>query len=93
MRRDGLLFVASVLLALWVVHGQQQARRLYIDLQQARDEQIQLQTEGDQLQIDKGTLAASGRIEDRARHTLGMTLPGADQKRLLVLGQENGGGR
>ncbi|MDA8415860.1 MAG: cell division protein FtsL [Betaproteobacteria bacterium] len=93
MRRELFLFLTIMMLSLWVIQERQQARRLYIDLQQARDEQVQLQTESDQLQIDKGTLSASGRIEDRAVHVMGMLVPQAGQKRLLILGQNPGGAR
>ncbi|NDU85086.1 MAG: cell division protein FtsL [Ferrovum sp.] len=86
-RSDILLFVCVVVLALGVIHGQQHARRLFIDLQQARDQQVQLQTEGDQLQIEEGTLSASRRVEDRAIRGLKMQLPKSEQKRLVVLGQ------
>ncbi len=90
-RFDLTLLVVMVVISLWTIHGQQQARRLFIDLQQARDEQIHLQTEGDQLQIDKGTLSSSVRVEDIASHELGMVIPSEGSKRLLVGNREAGG--
>ena len=84
-RRDGLLVLLVMSLALGVIQSQQETRRRYIDLQQEKDRQVQLQTEGDQLQIEEGTLSASHRIEAHALHELGMQLPAPAQKRLLVV--------
>ncbi|WP_297448317.1 cell division protein FtsL [Ferrovum sp.] len=89
-RRDGLLFLLVLSLALGVIQSQQETRRLYIDLQQEKDHQVQLQTEGDQLQIEEGTLSASHRIEAHALHELGMQLPTPAQKHLLVVAPLSG---
>lgn len=82
-RWDILLFLAITGVSLWTIHGQQQERRLFIDWQQAKDQQISLQTEGDQWQLEKGTLSASSRIEVHASG-LGMIVPSPDQKRWVV---------
>lgn len=68
-------FVLTVLLvacALSLVNAQNQARRLFIELERAQSHARQLDIEWAQLQLDQSTLGKHARIEDVARRDLKM---------------------
>jgi len=63
---------ALVLCGLFLVNSQYQARRLFIELEQAQAQSRQLELEWRQLQLDQSTLSQPARIETNARRELSM---------------------
>lgn len=74
-----LLVVAVISTALGVVYTQHQSRKLFVELEQQRKKQDQLDAEWGRLQLEQGTLATPGRIENMARERLEMALPGDNE--------------
>jgi cell division protein FtsL len=77
-------FVLTMLLvacALSLVNAQNQARRLFIELERAQSHARQLDIEWAQLQLDQSTLDKHARIEESARRDLKMVAvtPGRTQ--------------
>ncbi len=73
MLRLNLLLLPAVLAsALYLVHIQYQARRLFIELDQAHAQARQLATERDRLQVEKRAQATPLRVEKLAKNVLHM---------------------
>ncbi len=68
-----------------LVNSQYQARRLFIELEQAQLRQRELETEWAQLQLDQSKLAKHERIDGIAK-TLGMSAPGAARTQYMNAG-------
>ena len=64
-----LLVVAS---ALYLVHSQYEARRLFVELEAARREAKRLEVEHDRLQVERRAQATLLRVEQIARQQLQM---------------------
>jgi cell division protein FtsL len=84
-RLNMLLFGSAVVLAILVVHEQNRARRLFMDLQKEKDTAEQLAIEWNQLQIEQGMLSANKRIEEGAVKGLQMQLPPPGKVKLIVV--------
>ena len=71
-RVSALLLLAVILSALYLVHTQYAARRLFTELDRAVAQSRQLETERQRLQVDKRAQATPLRIESLARDKLNM---------------------
>ncbi len=71
------LVAAVVTSALAIVVQRHETRKLFVTLQELREQQSELDREWGQLLLEQGTWATHGRIEQIARDKLNMTLPGA----------------
>jgi cell division protein FtsL len=71
-RLNALIAFVLVLCALSLVSSQYQARRLIGDLELAQNEQRQLDTVWNQLQLDQASLSKHQLIDAAARRDLGM---------------------
>jgi cell division protein FtsL len=69
----GVLVVVAVISALGVVYAKHQSRKLFVELNALEKERDRLNVEWGQLQLELNTWAAHGRIENKARKSLGMT--------------------
>ena len=86
MRFSTMLLACLVLLSLLgVVAARQASRDLFVALQQAQNQHVDLDTEWGRLQLEQSTLAAHGRVDAIARDKLGMSMPTAND--ILVLRQ------
>ena len=74
-----LLLVAVVASAIGVIYVKHQNRKLFIELEQQRKEQDQLDVDWGRLQLEQSTWATHGRIEDIARRKLDMRLPNENE--------------
>ena len=70
-----LLLVAVVICALSVVTSQHKARKLYIELQQEKENAHQMDVEWGQLQLEQSTWATPARVEKIAAQQLQLHLP------------------
>ncbi len=86
-----LLLVLVITSALSVVSSQHQARKLFIALQQEKENAHQMEIEWGQLQLEQSTLATPARVEKIATRQQ-MQLPTKDQVKFIRLGpsQDNG---
>lgn len=83
MRVQLLLLMAVVLCALAVVTSQHQARKAFIALQQAQQQQRKLDVEWGQLQLEQSTWARHERVEKIATEQLQMQLPDASHMHVI----------
>ncbi len=83
----GFLLVMVIAAALGVVDSQNQARKLFVSLQQEKEKARQMEVEWGQLQLEQSTLAAPARIERIATQQLQMQLPKKEQVRFIRMGQ------
>ncbi|MEK9775234.1 MAG: cell division protein FtsL [Quisquiliibacterium sp.] len=84
IRLNALLAVVLVSCALGLVTSQQRARKLFVDLEQAKAKEGQLQVRWNQLQLEQGALATSSLIDARARKGLSMQ-PAPPQRTLYLV--------
>ncbi len=77
-----LLVIAS---ALGVVYAKFQARVLFSELQALRQEKEMMDIEWGLLQLEQGTWAAHGRVDEIARRRLGMVLP--EPRQVVIIKQ------
>ena len=71
-RLNVFLLVLVVASALYVVHSQYEARRLFVELEAARKEGQRLQVELERLQVEHRAQATPLRVEQLARQQLQM---------------------
>lgn len=71
-RLNIVLFVALVLSGLYLVRVSYEARRLFVEVERAQAEERKLETQFEQLQIEKRAQATPLRIEKVAREKLRM---------------------
>lgn len=79
----GVLWVAVLASALGVVHGKQQARNRFNELQKLTTQRDDLDIEWGQLQLEQSTWATHGRVEKVAHDDLGMVTPLATDLRIV----------
>ena len=72
IRINLLLLALLVLSALFLVHSQYEARRLFVELEAARREGQRLQVEHDRLEVERRAQATPLRVEQIARQQLQM---------------------
>jgi cell division protein FtsL len=80
---NALLLIVVVACALSVVTSQHKARRLFIELQQAKEMAQKIEVEWGQLQLEQSTLTVPARIEKLAVQRLQMQSPVAAQIRYI----------
>ena len=78
-----VLWVAVLASALGVVHGKQEARNRFSDLQKLTAQRDDLDIEWGQLQLEQSTWATNGRVESVARDDLHMVIPQATDLRIV----------
>ena len=78
-----VLWVAVLASALGVVHGKQQARNRFNELQKLTTQRDDLDIEWGQLQLEQSTWATHGRVEQVAHDDLGMVTPLATDLRIV----------
>jgi cell division protein FtsL len=78
-----ILWVAVLGSALGVVHGKQQARNRFNELQKQITQRDNLDIEWGQLQLEQSTWATHGRVERLARDELDMVTPQASDLRIV----------
>ncbi len=88
----GFLLALVIAAALGVVDSQNQARKLFVSLQQEKEEARQMEVEWGQLQLEQSTLAAPARVERIASQQLQMQLPKKEQIRFIRMGQISSSG-
>ena len=71
-RLNVLLFIAVIASGLYLVHVSARARNLFVELEKAQNEEHALETQYEQLQVDKRAQATPLRVEKVAREKLNM---------------------
>jgi cell division protein FtsL len=89
---QGLLLVAVVLCALSVVTSQHKARKLFIELQEEKEQAQLMDVEWGQLQLEQSTWATPARVEEVAVKKLQMQLPRNGQIQFVRV-MPNGGNK
>lgn len=79
VRLNLALLVAVLLSALTVVSSTHRARKLVTEFEREQERMRALEVEWGQLQLEQSTWAAHARVEQIARHKLGMHPPRAHQ--------------
>ena len=79
----GVLVIAVVISALGVVYAKHQSRKLFVELNALEKQRDQMNVEWGQLQLELNTWASHGRIEHKARNSLGMT--GLDHDKVIFV--------
>jgi cell division protein FtsL len=65
--------------AVMLIYSKHQSRKLFVELQQLKQEVDALNTEWSQLQLEQSAWSGHGRIEDIARNRLSMVVPEPDE--------------
>jgi len=84
-RSDFVLFLCLILCAVAVVHTQQRARRVFVDLEREKTAGDALAADLRRLQSERATLIASNRVEHVASE-MKMHLP--DTRSVIVMGNQ-----
>ncbi len=84
-RLNTILLLVLIGCALSVVTSQHKARKLFIELQTEQDAERRLDNEWRELQIEAQTQGNGKRIEQKASHDLGMSVPDAKKTVIVVL--------
>lgn len=71
----GVLLLATLVSALAVVYSTHQSRRLFVELHTLQTERDSLNVDWGRLQLEQGTWATHGRVEQTAREQLEMSTP------------------
>ncbi|MDE2401272.1 MAG: cell division protein FtsL [Burkholderiales bacterium] len=71
-RLNVLLVVALLISCFWLIRSSYDSRRLYDQLEKAQNQEHELQSEGERLQLDKRAQATPLRVEKLAREKLRM---------------------
>ena len=89
------LILAGVLVisALSLVTSQYKARALFVELQQEKDLEKQMQVEWGQLQLEQSTWAMHSRIEKIAVEKLHMKVPEQNRMQIVNVPSVEGGAR
>lgn len=74
-----MLGAAIFVTALQLVLHRFESRTLFVELQELRKHQDDLDREWSQLLLEQGTWGTHGRVEDLARSKLNMTIPSAER--------------
>jgi cell division protein FtsL len=88
MTRINLILLGlAVVCALGVVTSQHKARKLFVELQKEQELAKRLDEEYGQLQLEAGTWAMHGRVEQLAAGRLGMRVPPPSRVQLIRRGE------
>jgi len=83
VRTLSVLLLLVTVSALGVVYAKHQSRKLFVELQSLQKTRDAMDIEWGQLQLEQGTLATHGRVEETAGAKLGMVIPDANQVVIL----------
>jgi cell division protein FtsL len=75
MRLNLVLLIAVIASALYLVRTQYESRRLYAEVDRARNDARKLETEHERLQVEKRAQATPARVERLAKEQLQMRSP------------------
>ena len=67
-----LLWVATVVSALWLVHSHYESRRMFMDLESTRKEAKRIEVDHDRMEVERRAQATPLRVEQIARQQLNM---------------------
>jgi cell division protein FtsL len=70
-----LMMMLVIVTALGMVNAKHQSRKLFVELQELESLRDELIVEWGRLQLEEGTWAAHGRVDNIARSQLGMFIP------------------
>jgi cell division protein FtsL len=73
------LSIAVLLTSIGVVHAKYSSRKYFVELQQLRAQQDELDVEWGRLQLEQSTWATEHRVERIARGKLNMHIPSAEE--------------
>ncbi len=85
-----ILLLVVIACALGVVTSQHRARKLFVELQQEKEQAQEMDVEWGQLQLEQSTWAAPVRVEKVAMQKLLMQLPASGQVRHIRTAQPEG---
>jgi len=92
IRVNLLLLIAILASALYVVQVQYESRRLYTEIEKARNEARKLDIEHERLQVERRAQATPARVEKLAREQLQMrSATPAITQYVTLKGSSNGG--
>jgi len=80
---NALLVTVVVICSLGVVASQHKARKLFISLQQEKEQAQQMEVEWGQLQLEQSTWATPRRVGEVAEQKLQMHVPKAEQVKFI----------
>ncbi len=89
-RLNLMLLLAVIACALGVVTSQHKARKLFVELQQEKEQAQEMDVEWGQLQLEQSTWAAPVRVEKVAMQKLLMQQPASAQIRHIRIGLPEG---
>ncbi len=89
-RLNLLLLLGVVACALGVVTSQHQARKLFVELQQEKEQAQEMEVEWGQLQLEQSTWATPVRVEQIAAQKLQMRVPKGGEVSYVRIGQAEG---
>lgn len=84
LKLNAALAMLLIICAIAVVSARHQARKLFIELQQARAQARELDIEWGRLLLEQSTWAMHSRVEVVAQHQLHMAVPDAARIHLLL---------
>jgi cell division protein FtsL len=83
LKINAVLMVILVTFALGLVTSQNEARKIFVELQKQQDDAKQLEVEYGQLQLEQSTWAMHSRVERIAANNLQMRVPQATRIHLV----------
>jgi cell division protein FtsL len=83
LKINAVLMVILVAFALGLVTSQNEARKIFVELQKQQDDAKQLEVEYGQLQLEQSTWAMHSRVERIAANNLQMRVPQATRIHLV----------
>lgn len=84
LKLNAALALLLLICAIAVVSARHQARKLFVELQQAQAEARELDIEWGRLLLEQSTWAMHSRVEVVAQHQLHMAVPDAGRIQLLL---------
>ncbi len=84
LKLNAALALVLLICAIAVVSARHQARKLFVELQQAQAQARALDIEWGRLLLEQSTWAMHSRVEDVAQHQLHMAVPDAARIHLLL---------
>ncbi len=79
------LFCGLVVICLFVVGAQHEARKLHSEYEELQALSIKYKTEFEQLQLEQSTWAMHSRVEEMASESLKMEVPGPKRIQVIIL--------
>lgn len=89
-RLNLLLLLAAIACALGVVTSQHKARKLFVELQQEKEQAQEMEVEWGKLQLEQSTWATPVRVEQIAAQKLQMRVPKGAEVNYVRIGRAEG---